>query len=180
MNAVCLKHGTVVGKTLEHEGNQGNVLLSSDLREQAFKTARIYGTVIWRNAHPGNQDFGAVLAALFHDRDKIAPGFFKRIATQAVITAKRDDDDCRLIFLKSVCHAIAAAERGFAADTCVHHPVIEIVVVDALLKQRDPAFALRQPIAGGNAVTENEYGLCSSNRYWNNNQHQKKKKQPHG
>ena len=180
MNAVRLKHGAVVGEALEHEWNQGNILLSSDLREQAFKPARIHRTVIRRNAHPCNHDFGALLAARFHDRDKIAPGFFKRIATQAVIAAKRDDDDCRSKFLKGACNAIAAAKRGFTADTGVHHLVIEVVAFDALLEQRDPAFALRQPIAGGNAVTENEYGLCSSKRYWNNNQHQKKKKQPHG
>src|SRR4051812_13733248 len=134
MNAVGLEHSAVVGEALEHEGNQGNILLSSDLREQAFKTACIHRAVVGGNAHPRDHDFRALLAARFNDRDKIAPGFFKRIAPQAVIAAKRDDDDRRSILLKGACDAIAAAERGFTADTRVYYLVIEVVAFDALIE----------------------------------------------
>ena len=47
---------------------------------------------------------------------------------------KRHDDDCGSKFLKNACNAIAAAKRGFTADTGVYHLVIELVPLDALLE----------------------------------------------
>ena len=134
MDAIGLKHLVVVGEALEHEGNQRNILLSRNLCEQAFETPCIHRAVVGGNTHSGDHDFCAVLAAGLHNRDKIAPGFFKGIAAQAVIAAKRNHDYSGSMFLKSACNAIAAAERGFTADTGVYHLVIELVTLDALLE----------------------------------------------
>ena len=134
MDAIGLKHIAVVREALEHKGNQRNILLSGDFGKQAFETPCVHRPIVGGNTHSGDHDFGAFLAAGLHNRDKIAPGFFKGITAQAVIAAKRNHYDSGSIFLKSVCNAIAAAERGFTADTGIYHLVIELVPLDALLE----------------------------------------------
>ena len=181
MDAIGLKHGAVIGEALEHERNQRCILLSSHLCEKPLETARIHRAIVGRNAHSGDDDFGTGRAAGSDDADKVAPDLFERIAAQPIVASQRDDDDRRLMLSECRRYAIEPAECGFAADAGVDYLIVELVQLDALFQQCDPAFTLLQAVAGGNAVAENQYGLRST--CWkrgNDGQQQKEKKRPHG
>ena len=85
------------------------------------------------------------------------------------------------MFLERGRNAVETPEGGFSADAGVDHSVVELVVLDALFQQRHPAFALRQAIAGGNAVAQYENGLGGvdcRDRY--HNEQQKEQNRAHG
>lgn len=158
MDAVVLKHCAVFGKTAEHERNQGYILLSSDLGKQSLKAARVNRAVIRGDSNAGNNDFGACLAAGLDDADQIITRLVQGVAAQAVVTAQCHDDYGRMVFPEGFFDPVESAERGIAADARVDDAIIEFVAQEALLQQGNPAFALRQPVAGGNAIAQDEYG----------------------
>ena len=178
MDAVGLEHGAIAGEALHQERNEFHILLSRNFGEQTLEPARVNRAVIGWNAHSGNHHARAGLAAGLDDGDQIFAGFLERIAAQAVIGAQFDDDDGGMMLRERGGQAGQAAECGIAADAGVDDLVIELVALQPLLEQRDPAFALCQSIPGGKAIAEHKDRLGGERRIYN--QQHNKEKQAHG
>jgi hypothetical protein len=127
VDAVTLKHRAIAGEALHEERNEFHILLSGNFGEQALEPARVNRAVIGWNAHAGNHDARAGLAAGLDNCDQVFAGFFERVTAQAVVCAQFDDDDGGLMFRESGGQAVQPADCGVAADAGVDYLVIEFV-----------------------------------------------------
>jgi len=160
VQAIGLELGGVVGEACQQERHQWYALRLGDRCECQPELADIIDAVIGRQLHADEQYLRAMPAACDDDGDQIGAHGCNRSAAQAVIGAKFDNDNGRLVLDERGGDAVFAAERGLAADAGVDHFIIGVFPLQTLLQQVYPACSRRQAVTGGKAVAEYQNGGC--------------------
>ena len=156
VDAVLLEQFALVGEAIQQERDERHPFGAGHLGERLPELPRVFLAVVRWYLHPDQQDAGSGLAGGTHHRREVPAHGVHRLAAQAVVGAQFDDDCARTVLSQQGVEPVAPAQRGLAADAGVYHPVIQLFLDETLLQQIDPAAALRQSVAGGEAVAEHE------------------------
>jgi len=124
MQVVGQEQLRAAGYRFEQEGQQGRLLGPGDLGIGGVELLGIW-SVVWRQAHAGQQHAGAGLLRRVDHGVEVAAHLAQRQAAQAVVGAQGDDDDRRLVRLERRQQARTAAGCGFAGDGDVGDAIIE-------------------------------------------------------
>ena len=89
-------------------------------------------------------------------RNEIVTHQIQRLAAQAVVGAQLQKHNARPMLLEGCGEPVAATYRGLATDAGINHAVIELFGCEFVMQEVYPAAALGQPVAGCEAVAENE------------------------
>src|ERR1700722_18085500 len=121
MQAICLHEIGIQGNPFEQERHERQVIFLCYIREHLAEVRRIARAVVGRQAHADEQDLRA--CALCHGDHLFQVGarFSDWQATQAIIRAELEYDDCWLMQLERARQSLQPSAGGFATHTGIDY-----------------------------------------------------------
>ena len=141
----------------EEEGDEGGLGFFGDFGEDGFVAGDEVGPHVVGHLHAGYKDLGIGVfgAGAGDDAEQVLFGFLGGNAAQAVVAAKRDDQDVGS-FSQRPSDAAQAASGGVAADSGVGDGVGQSGGGDFLLEDGGVGLFQIKAVACGDAVTEDD------------------------
>jgi len=96
MDAVHLIERRVTGHPVEEERNQRHIVLAGEVTVDLPECRRVFGTVVGRRFHPGQDHQGAPLLPAFDDRRQVSAEVSDRQSAQRIVAAQRHEQDGRV------------------------------------------------------------------------------------
>ncbi|EEF26682.1 conserved hypothetical protein, partial [Ricinus communis] len=157
MQPVGLEQLRLVGHAVEHERHQRRLDVLAQRAVHGEKLVGIVAAIVGRHAHADQHHLGVGLGGGLAHGAQVGLGGRHRQAAQAVVGAQLDDHDVGLVLGQQRRQARAAAAGGLAADAGIDHDGVDVVLLQFLLGQRDPARAARQAIFGRQTISEHKH-----------------------